>query len=431
MNADTPDTPAPISSSPTSPEIPAHIAYPSLRAIEAIPTEHEGESYVGLRDMTNLTDQVTLLRPEALSILHYFNGEQSVEEIAEVVGVQASVLLPLVQHLDQSLLLHGETFENHRQDLLGAFDELEALPIWACEDVSPEFIDEHLQMHEAMTPGELFEDESTKRMLPIAGLVVPHLDLERGLPTYTAGYAALKTAITQGQSWDRVIVLGTNHFGASSGVCMCPQAFETPAGRTTHDTALGAYLMKMIGQPLTEHRLDHLKEHSLELQMPWIRHLIGDIPTIGFLVHDPTVKDGESYDGQGVDLDTFVDALKDALKTLSGRTLFIASADLSHIGPEFGDDEPNTDARLEEVATRDRQHLDWLVQGDIENFTTSMSTERNPTRWCTLGGMTTMWRMLTEAKPHLLLYDQATKHPSYDDESQCCVTSAAMVLTQS
>jgi len=232
-----------------------------------------------------------------------------------------------------------------------------------------------------------------------------------------------------GKRPDRVIVFGTNHFGAGTGVVMADKDQQTTAGVVHSDHELAQVLCEALGERLTEARLDHLREHSVELQLPWIRRVIGEVPVLGFLVHDPSVILGASYDGRGVALDEFIEALRGGLGKLGGRTLFVASADLSHIGPEFGDTEINDSKRLEVVGKHDITHLGMLVSGEIDEFLGSMTQNHNATKWCTLGGLAALWQMVPElSEPRLLHYHQAVKHPGYEDLTRCCVTSASMVI---
>src|SRR5262249_15457738 len=173
--------------------------------------------------------------------------------------------------------------------------------------------------------------------------VAPHIDYPRGWLNYAAVWGRLRVADRP----DRVVILGTNHFGESTGVCGCDKGYESPLGVSEVDTQLLESLKNALGADnaakLLANRYDHEREHSVELQIPWIQHCLGADDSgafcrvLGVLVHDPTVNNGESYDGKGLALPVFIDALKNALALVGGRTLIVASADLSHVGPAFGD----------------------------------------------------------------------------------------------
>jgi len=403
---------------------------PCLRAVEAFSVEHEGEAMVALRDLSNLTDRVTLVSPPALWIIQHFTGESDVYEIAERVGVGVEVVTPLVKNLDEAFLLHGKRFEAHHRAVLDEFDRLEALPIRSAEDFTIAWMDETLNKARESEAFILWKEENGASV-DLAGVVAPHLDGERGEVNYGLTYAAVDYWLSycDGERPDRVVVFGTNHFGAGTGVVMADKDQQTTAGLVPSDHELAGLMSDALGERLTDARLDHLREHSVELQLPWIRHVIGEVPVLGFLVHDPTVILGASYDGHGVAMDEFIEALQGGLGKLGGRTLFVASADLSHIGPEFGDTDINDSKRLKEVEQHDWAHLEMLVNGELDEFLGSMTQNHNATKWCTLGGLSALLRMVPESSsPALLNYHQAVKHPNYEELTRCCVTSASMVV---
>ena len=405
---------------------------PCLRAVEAFSVEYEGKEMVALRDRSNLTEGVTLVTPPALWIIQHFTGEADVHEIAERIGVGVEMVTPLVKNLDEALLLHGKRFEAHHREVLDEFDRLESLPIRSAEDFTVAWMDETL---EKARESQAFKSwkESHDGSADLVGMVAPHLDTQRGEMNYGLSYAAVEYWLSchENAKPDRVIVFGTNHFGAGTGVVMADKNQQTTAGLVHSDHDLAQLLCDDLGERLTEARLDHLREHSVELQLPWIRYIIGEVPVLGFLVHDPTVILGASYDGRGVAMDEFIEALHKTLGKLGGRTLFVASADLSHIGPEFGDTDINDPKRLAEVGKHDQEHLQMLVNNQLDQFLTSMTQNHNQTKWCTLGGLTALWRMVPESgQPALLNYHQAVKHPAYEDLTKCCVTSASMVITE-
>jgi len=206
-------------------------------------------------------------------------------------------------------------------------------------------------------------------------IVAPHIDYFRGWPNYAHVYGRMRVVDRP----DRVIILGTNHFGRSTGVAGCDKGFETPLGLSPLDQEFVDLLTRRLGEGdtarLFEHRYDHEREHSIEAQMPWLQHVFGDEGEGGFpkvfgaLVHDPTQTGGESYDGSGLALGPFVEALRAAVEEAPGRTLVVCSADLSHVGAQFGDgvqmtaDTDDAKQMRERVVTHDREMLALFEQG--------------------------------------------------------------------
>ncbi|HEX6464562.1 MAG TPA: AmmeMemoRadiSam system protein B, partial [Vicinamibacterales bacterium] len=125
-------------------------------------------------------------------------------------------------------------------------------------------------------------------------------------------------AAASAEPFDAAILAGPSHFVAFDGVALYPSgAFETPLGPAQIDERLGEELLaassmiEALPQP-------HLREHSLEMQLPFIRRLLPDLRIVPLLMGYQTA-------------DT-IRALAGALATVAParRILLVASTDLSH-----------------------------------------------------------------------------------------------------
>src|SRR5690606_3820460 len=58
------------------------------------------------------------------------------------------------------------------------------------------------------------------------GVIVPHVDYPRGWPNYAHVWGRLRVADRPA----RIVILGTNHFGAGTGVVGCDKGYESPLG---------------------------------------------------------------------------------------------------------------------------------------------------------------------------------------------------------
>ncbi len=149
----------------------------------------------------------------------------------------------------------------------------------------------------------------------------------------------------------------------------------------------------------------------------------------GALVHDPTVNNGESYDGQGVSFDAFCQALGEVLDELGGTTLIVSSADLSHVGPMFGDKQPLAGESPEAVAFRDqvlntdRELLAQVQAGKMDDLIATMAWQGNATRWCSIGNMAATIKVAKPREITLLNYAAAM-----DPQGQGMVSSAALAM---
>jgi AmmeMemoRadiSam system protein B len=252
--------------------------------------------------------------------------------------------------------------------------------------------------------------------------VAPHLDYPRGRPCYTIAYATLRNR----EPPDRVVILGTNHFGRSTSVVATANRFSSPLGVIETDAAFLKRLEVRCGD-LRTFELDHAREHSIELQLGWLQHLFSESPfrIVPLLCPDPCGPSGTApIDGHGVDLRDFAIALREAIAEDPQDTLLIAGADLSHVGPSFGDEQPLDDSFLEPVRRRDARALERLEENDPEAFLARVAEDGNATRICSAGCLYVLSMALPETVGRVLGYHQAL-----DQDAQSCVTCAAAAFT--
>ena len=134
------------------------------------------------------------------------------------------------------------------------------------------------------------------------------------------GAHAYKAAAAAGP-FDAAVLLGPSHFVGFDGIAAYPSgAFDTPLGPARIDEHLVQELLDaspiVHAQPAA-----HGREHSLEMQLPFLRRLLPEVPIVPLLM---------AYQTRDV-----IEACADALAQLAaGRhLLLVASTDLSHYLP--------------------------------------------------------------------------------------------------
>ncbi len=396
---------------------------PRLRPVEAFELPDDDGDLVGVRDATGLSDIALTLSPAALHVLAMMDGSRSLDDIRsefqETVGVPIALqtLRSMIEKLDEAHFLEGEDFEHYYQSLLATYREsgVRALPqpeILSVWDPGGTFFDDCLaQADRVNLPG------------PVIGLVAPHLDYPRGRPCYASAYVTLKDRPVP----DTIVILGTNHFGRSSSVVATGSDFETPLGVSVTNVAFIEELEFRCGS-LRAFEYDHMREHSIELQVIWLQHLFGcsSFSIVPILCPDPCGPTGTApYDGCGVDLEEFAVALREVMADSDADTLVVAGADLSHVGEEFGDERQLDEAFLNEVRGVDEGALESLQSGGPEAFVDCLARNENPTRVCSAGCIYVLAQALPSAKATLLAYHQAV-----DQSTQTCVTCAAMAFAR-
>jgi len=412
---------------------------------------------LGVADATQISDKVCLMLPAVQLVLPLMDGSRDLDGLVQEVGrgLTRAVMEQIVAQLDDAGLIEGPMFQAMLAKMREEFDKHPTLPPASTAN----FVDQLVAdgQEQGQLSKEAGEEEKAaygvKRLregldqfiaaalkdaadpgwndLPKA-IIAPHLDYGRGWLNYAGIYGRLRVA----ERPDRVVILGTNHFGLSTGVCACDKGYETALGVCEVDAELLEKVKGKLGaenaQKLLANRYDHEREHSVELQIPWVQHVFGvgadgKFPKVlGVLVHDPAVNNGESYDGAGLALDPFVEAMRAAIAELPGRTLVVASADLSHCGPAFGDQaplagdaEPAVSAR-NKVFQHDQELLTHVANSRVPELIASMAWQQNPTRWCSTGNLIATLR-ITEPKDVKLLNYAAAMDP----EGMSMVTSVA------
>jgi len=148
----------------------------------------------------------------------------------------------------------------------------------------------------------------------IDAIIAPHAGLMFSGPV---GAYAYKAAAAAGP-FDAAVLVGPSHFVAFDGLAIYPSgAFESPLGPARIDEAIAASLIERstLVQSLPA---AHVREHSLEMQLPFLRRLLPEVPIVPLLMGYQT-------------RDTIL-GCADALTRLGTdrRVLFVASTDLSH-----------------------------------------------------------------------------------------------------
>ena len=394
---------------------------PKLRPVEPMPGHEPGT--IGVRDPSGLSSVVLSLTEPAFYILALLDGDHTLADVQREFQQRYSqplrldTLVEMLNHLEKSLLLEGEAFEAHYQELLDQYRSAPDRPMGGAAALG---LDDGA---EAMFGEILGEATPVKADGHIAALIAPHLDYPRGRPCYAGAYAALAQ---QGPP-DRFVILGTNHFGRGgrSSVVATGQAFATPLGTTPTDRAFLERLEASCGD-LRRHEYDHLGEHSVELQVCWLQHLYGpgEFKIVALLCPDPCGPTGTApFDGRGVDLADFARVLGETIAEDTESTVVIAGADLSHVGRFFGDQRPLDDGFLAEVRRRDERILRSMEQADPAALRACVAQGDNPTRVCSAGCIFALLTALPNARPTVLEYHQAVVAAV-----QNCVTCAAVVF---
>jgi AmmeMemoRadiSam system protein B len=209
---------------------------------------------------------------------------------------------------------------------------------------------------------------------------------------------------------DRWIVLGTVHTSITRPFALTRKAFETPLGPAEVDEECLEALLTRVGNRYFDDEFAHRGEHSIEFQGVFLRHAtpahrpVRIVPILCGSFHRFVEDRRPPQDGDEVE--EFLAAVRETLRALGGRTVVLASADLAHIGPQFGESRPVTPGRLREVEEADRQMLASVETGDAEGFFRAVAKDGDRRHICGLPPIYGMLRILAGQRGRLLRYSQ-------------------------
>ncbi len=162
------------------------------------------------------------------------------------------------------------------------------------------------------------------------------------------------------------MLVGPSHFLGFDGVAVYPSGgFDTPFGPLRVDDAAAAALTAASAVVHADESA-HAREHSLEMQLPFLARLAPDLPIVPLLM--------------GYQTDHTARALADALVlVLDGReALLIASTDLSHYHP------------ADEAAALDQVVIDRVAGYDADGLQAAL--DRQPAHACGGGPLVAVMR---------------------------------------
>jgi AmmeMemoRadiSam system protein B len=223
------------------------------------------------------------------------------------------------------------------------------------------------------------------------------------------------------------IILGTAHSPTQQPFALTQKDFQTPWGPVKTDRASLAEIQARCSFDLYEDEFVHKAEHSIELQLIFLRALWDQrdpfqiIPVLCGSFHEAISKNISPMDLPGVA--PFIEALKEAIEKSGRRVCLLASADLAHVGLRFGDAEPPNRFTLQSLGENDRILLEFAQRVDAEGFYNSLLRERDQRRICGLPPIYTLLQVVDAREGNLLKYGQ-----SMDPASQSVVTFASLAF---
>jgi AmmeMemoRadiSam system protein B len=406
------------------------LSRPALRPIESIvvPDPKHGRVLL-LRDTQGVTDATAVLPPALVPIVARFNGARTCEEIARDAAVEVGQEIPvelvvkLAGDLEEALFLEGPKFRAALAQVQRDFADAAVRPP---SHAGGAYLNDPIELGQYLD--ERCLDAAAKpngKKTPtgqLVGLVSPHIDPWRGAVGYGHAYGAMKRALAA-QEVDTFILLGTSHAPMRQPFALCRKGFATPLGTLEPD--LGAIDALALAAPFDAYadQFNHKREHSLEFQAVFLKHLLGDKPAR--IV--PVLAGLGEHQARGTDpsgdvaVERLLEALRTIIETREGRAVLVAGADLAHVGPRFGDERPTGD-ELARLDATDRASLTHAIAPDAPAFWEHVARDLETRRVCGLGPIYSLLRALPKgARGDVLHYEQTV-----DKDDGSVVSHAAL-----
>ncbi len=393
----------------TSPEC------PKIRNVDAFPAEISGRQMICLRDPLSYTDQTLLVTESTFFIVSLLDGQHSLLDIqAEYMRRYGDLLFrekiaEIVKQLDDHLLLESERFLQCKGQVEKRFADSplrEAMLAGTSYESEPAKLRDQLASYFMAPegPGEIEDKEAFPR--PLVGAIIPHIDYVRGGPCYAWAYEKIR----ESSRAETFVILGTLHTEARTPFILTRKGFSTPLGDVETDQEFVADLEKGCSFDPFAEEIVHRAEHSLELQMVFLRYVFGSsrsIKVVPILCSSlQEFVDNGFTPLQDSRVSSFLHSLKRAMDLRKEGICVLASADLAHMGPRFGDRSPLGELDWRWIAQEDGQTIGRIEQMDGEAFFEEIQRDKNRRRICGVSPIYALLTAVEASEGRLLKYDQ-------------------------
>jgi MEMO1 family protein len=181
----------------------------------------------------------------------------------------------------------------------------------------------------------------------IKGIISPHAGY-----MYSGKAAAfVYKEIFESEKPETYIIIGPNHTGLGYNSVLL-ESFETPFGIINIDMEFSKALIKETN--LSDNSLAHLKEHSLEVQLPFLQYVSKKCKIVAIIVSE-------------CDYKKIGEAIKNIAKEQNKKITVITSSDFIHHGLNYGFVKFNENIS-ENVKELDNKVFQFIKNNDAKSF---------------------------------------------------------------
>ncbi len=401
---------------------------PALRDLETIPFTQDGRTAILLRDPLQIGEQAVAVSPDFYWLMLLCDGTRTIKELQEEFSrrtgqtFQKDRLLGLLRQLDDLIFLDNDRFRRRKAR---ALREFRAQTVRRSAHSGVSYSEDPAEVNRMLSSMYVHPDGAGLAATPttreVKALIAPHIDLRLGGPTYTHAYRFLRESILP----ERFVIFGIGHMGLPESFSIAGKDFQTPLGTAPCDREFISELERAVGPGTFAEDLIHRTEHSIEFQVLFLQHVYEDrkfsiVPVLSSFSYGD-LRTGKKSDAE---IRRLIDAFRGTEEKCPKRTCYIASVDLAHLGPRYGDDQAPDASALSEALARDRILLESVTRGDSEGFLTCIAEERNRRQVCGFSAIYTLLRLFPGMRGQMLAQNHCRM-----DETGSVVTYASLAFT--
>jgi len=338
-----------------------------------------------IRDPYRYSDAMLIIPPVLVECLQCFDGRQTDLDLRTALVRLTNDLEvgEIGQHLIRTLsdagFLENEAFERMRAERQRGFAESQVrLPAHA-GSAYPADPEEARAVLRGYMDGAAPAAEADGDLFAVAA---PHVSPAGGWRSYRAAYSMLRP-----EHRDRTfVILATSHYGQPETFGLTRKTFVTPLGETATNVGLVDWLAERGGSAIQMEDYCHSFEHTVELQVVFLQHVLGPGVRILPILCGPYARSlyrgGQPEDHGPVK--QFLEALGELREREGDRLFWILGVDMAHMGVRYGDEFQalaGQDA-MSEVGARDEQRIACINNGDAEGFWDLVRENHDDLKWC-------------------------------------------------
>jgi MEMO1 family protein len=366
------------------------------------------EKFIILHDPKGYVQQPVSIPVSILPLFNLIDGKKNLEEynveVRSMIGDETDFVLEhflnLIEFLDYYGFMDSDNFKVIKADIDTYLAAGSRKP--ACMDNSypsdPQELSQYLD--------GLFSTVDNRQIVSGAkSIMVPHIDFRIGEEAhrcYAAGYHAIRDTEA-----DLFVILGTSHQVNSDFFMMTYKNFETPLGIAETDNELIDEIKSKLSFDLTIDDMAHRHEHSIEFQVVLLQHYFKDrnfriLPVLVGSFHN-FIYNGTTPSADDR-LNELIDIMSKSIQANGRKVVFIASADMAHIGRKFRDNF-DAESHFPRLREDDSLLLKHLESCDADSFFKTISEVQDKNKICGLSPAYSLLKICNPEYGKIIGYD--------------------------